>query len=279
MSKAALLSRESPNNAALFRRRVANRRPLSSRETWIFGTAGVVGFLLLWQIVAWTGAVSSLVLSSPIDIATTAVDMVQNGTLGAALLSTARLFGLGFGLSLVIGIVLGMILGWFRRIEATFDPLVSIVYATPRLALIPVVVVWFGPGLLSQVVIVILLAAFPILINVASGIGAADEGQLRLARSFLATNRDVLLTVALPAALPAVISGIRQGLNLALSGVVVAEYFIGTTGVGGLIFLAGSSLNTSQAFVGALVFAFAALILTQLLKMIENRLGAWRVSA
>jgi NitT/TauT family transport system permease protein len=239
----------------------------------------VVGFLLLWQIVAWMRLVSPLVLSSPIDIAVAAVQMIQSGVLGKALLSTVQLFAVGFGISLLIGLVVGAILGWFRRIEAVVDPLVSVLYATPRLALIPLVVVWCGPGFTSQVVIVVLLAAFPILINVASGVSAVDSGQLRLARSFLATNRDMLLTVALPAALPAVISGIRQGLNLALSGVVVAEYFVGTTGVGGLIFLAGSSLNTSQAFVGALVFAFAALVLTQLLKLIENRLGAWRVSA
>ena len=138
------------------------------------------------------------------------------------------------------------------------------------------VVAFLGPGFSAQVATVVLLAVFPIIINVASGVATISDNHLQVARSFLATNTDVLRTVALPGAVPPIISGIRQGMNMGLAGVVVAEYFIGATGVGGMIFKASLTLDTSQALVGALVFAVAALILTILLQLMENRFDRWR---
>jgi ABC-type nitrate/sulfonate/bicarbonate transport system permease component len=269
----SVLARGRPGTS---RRRIARRHLLTRKETVGYGIAGLVVLLLLWQIADWAGLINPLVWSSPERVVQSFQSSVSHGVLLPALASTSELFGIGFGLSLVIGIPCGMILGWYRRVNAFFDPIVSLSYALPRIALIPLVVIWFGPGLAARVTVVVLLAAFPIMINVASGIATVSEDHIRLARSFLATNTDVLRMIALPGAVPAIISGIRQGLNLGLAGVVVAEYFIGVTGVGGLIFNAGLTLDTSQAIVGALVFAIGGLILTALLQIIEHRLDRWR---
>ena len=260
------------------RRRVADRRPVSRRARVILGVVGVVVLLLLWQGASSSGVINPLIGSSPIRVVKSFRDLVSNGLLWPAVLSTARLFAVGFGISIALGVVLGVFIGWYRRLDALLDPVLSVAYALPRLALIPLVVAWFGPNLTAQVVIVILMAFFPIMINVASGLSTVDEDHVRLARSFLATNRDVLFSIALPSAVPAIITGLRQGLNLALAGVVVAEYFVGATGVGGLIFTSGIALDTSEAFVGAFIFGFAALALTLLLQVVERRLGRWRVT-
>lgn len=262
--------------AAFGRRKLATRHVVSRNQTIIYGLLGLILVLLLWQVGVWAGAVNPLVASSPAQVAQSFVTLVSNGVLLHALSSTSELFAIGFGISLLIGIPIGLVLGWYRRLNAVLDPVVSITYALPRIALIPLVIIWFGPGLAARITIVVLLAAFPILINVASGIAAVTEDHLRLAQSFLASNTDVLRTIALPGAVPAVISGIRQGLNLGLAGVVVAEYFVGDTGVGGLIFKAGLAFDTAEAIVGALVFAFAALILTILLQMLEHHFDRWR---
>lgn len=169
-----------------------------------------------------------------------------------------------------------MILGWYKRVNAVVDPWISILFATPRLALIPLIMVWTGIGLKTQVIIVWTIAVFPIVINVSAGVAAIDRDHLNVARSFLATNRDFLRTVALPGSRPFVLSGVRQGMMMALVGVVAAEYFVGSTGVGGLIFLAGQTIESSQAFVGAMVFASAALVLTVLVQAIEKRVDRWR---
>lgn len=257
-------------------RRVARRQPLTRGQAAGYGTAGLAACLLAWQAADWMGLVNPLVWSSPAGTARSLWAAIAGGTLLPAMASTGQLFGIGFGLSLLAGVPAGMILGWYRRVNALLDPVVSVGYALPRIALIPLVVIWFGPGLAARVTVVVLLAAFPVMIDVAAGIAAVSEDHLRLARSFLATNADVLRTIALPGAVPAIISGIRQGLNLALAGVVVAEYFIGVTGVGGLIFRAGMTMDTSQAIVGALVFAVGGLILTTLLQAIQRRFDRWR---
>lgn len=260
------------------RRRIANRRELSKRESFLWGLAGIVVLIGVWQLLASLGMINGLAGSSPSQVVSSAKQLISDGTLGPKVLSSAGLFGVGFGLSVLVGLIVGTLLGWYTRLNAFLDPWVSLLYATPRLALIPLVVVWVGVGFEARVLVVFTVAVFPIIINVASGVSSVDRDHLRLARSFLATNRDVLTTIALPGAIPAIVSGIRQGMILSLIGVVVAEYFIGSTGVGGLIFQAGLTLQTAQAFVGALIFALAALLLTVLLQLLERRLDRWRTT-
>lgn len=260
------------------KRKIANRPLLSRSQTILYGVAGIVVVLAIWQCADWLHLTNPLVTSSPLDVVRSFRALLVTGELWPAIASTGTLFGIGFGISLAIGIPCGAILGWYRSVDAVMDPLVSLAYALPRIALIPMVVVALGPGFAAQVTVVVLLAVFPILINVASGISTVTDDHLRLARSFLATNADVLWTIALPGAVPAIISGIRQGVNMGLAGVVVAEYFIGASGVGGMIFKAGLTLDTSKAIVGALVFGFAAVVLTIGLQITEKKFDRWRTS-
>ena len=260
------------------KRKIASRHILSRRRTFVYGACGIISVLAIWQGAQWLGLTNPLLVSSPADVIQSFHEVIASGELGPAIASTATLFAVGFAVSLLIGIPCGAILGWYRSVDAVMDPLVSLAYALPRIALIPMVVVWLGPGFAAQVTVVVLLAVFPIIINVASGISTVSEDHLRLARSFLATNTDVLLTIALPGAVPAIISGVRQGLNMALAGVVVAEYFIGASGIGGMIFKAGLTLNTSKAILGALMFGLAAVALTITIQLSERKFDRWRVS-
>jgi NitT/TauT family transport system permease protein len=257
-------------------RRIASRRTISGVPRQLLGLAGVVVALVAWQILSDTHVLNPLIASSPTDIVSSARMLIVNGILWPDVLSSAKLFAAGFGLAIAAGVVVGVLLGWYTVAHAVFDPWVSILTATPRIALIPVIVAWFGLGFTSQLVIVWTVAVFPIIINVTAGVASIDRDYLRVARCFLATNRDVMLTVALPGAVPALMSGIRQGLLFALTGVVVAEYFVGNTGVGGLIINAGQSVQTGVALVGALLFAVAALLLTAVLRLIEKRFEKWR---
>jgi NitT/TauT family transport system permease protein len=111
---------------------------------------------------------------------------------------------------------------------------------------------------------------------VQAGVAAADRNLIQVARGYLGTDFDVLRTVALPGAVPHIISGVRQGIAQGLIGVVVAEYLIGSQGIGGLIVSAGQSLDDSSAFVGVIIMSLAAVILTMLLRWVERRLSYWR---
>ncbi|MFT4210955.1 MAG: ABC transporter permease [Microbacterium sp.] len=258
------------------RRRVYARREPSRRLRTLLGGVGIVAVLLIWQLCSSTGLIKPIILPSPIAIVQASGRLAASGTLWTASWESAQLYGIGFGIALVSGLLLGLILGWYRRAEAVLDPLLSLLYATPHLALLPLITVWFGIGIGAQIALVILICIFPIIINTAAGVSAIDREHIRLARSLLATNVDVLRTIALPGAIPAVVAGIRQGLVLGLMGVVVAEYFYGNKGLGGLIFTSSLTLNTADAFVGVFMFAFAALLLTALLRLLQKRIDRWR---
>jgi ABC-type nitrate/sulfonate/bicarbonate transport system permease component len=251
-------------------------KDMSGRAKLLYGVTGVVVTIALWQILASTGVLNTLIWSSPWKVLQAARTLQDGGSLDTALAESGKLFGIGFGIALVVGIIGGVIIGWYRRLGALLDPLVSIVYAAPRIALVPVVIVAAGIGFEAQLITVVLTAVFPIMINVQAGVAAADRNLIQVARGYLGTNFDVLRTVALPGAVPHIISGVRQGIAQGLIGVVVAEYLIGSQGIGGLIVSAGQSLDDSSAFVGVIIMSLAAVILTMLLRWVERRLSYWR---
>jgi NitT/TauT family transport system permease protein len=257
-------------------RKVAERKEISRTERLVRGAAGIVVVLAAWQLLSTYHIVNQVLWSSPSGIWSSFLTLARNGTLGSACLSSGELFIISFALSLAVGIVLGVILGWYQRTRAIIDPWVSMLYATPRIALIPLVIAIFGIALKTQVITVMLLAVFPIIINVAAGVAAMDRDHLRVARSCLATNWDVLRGVALPGALPYVVAAVQQGLVMTLNGIVIAEYFVGNNGVGGLIINASQNLQTGDAFVGAAIFALASLLLTALLRALDQKVAKWR---
>lgn len=265
--------------SGITRRRVMEDRskPLSRRSRIIYGAVAIVVVLGGWQILSSTHSVNTLLVSSPADIVKAAYDLNESGVLGSAVWQTTKVFFIAFGLSLVVGIGLGILIGWYRRLGALLDPIVSMLYAAPRVALLPLIVAWTGIGDEAQIVTVLTIAVFPILVNVQAGVSTVDRNLVQVARTYLGTNFDVLRTIALPACVPHLVSGVRQGLAQALLGVVIAEYLIGSTGIGGLIVSAGQTLNFSNAFVGVFVVSFAALLLTSALRWVERRLDHWRV--
>jgi ABC-type nitrate/sulfonate/bicarbonate transport system permease component len=267
----SLTSRAAPRT-----RRVAKVQELRPVMRVVLGVAGVVVALAAWEIAYRLGAVNKVTGSSPSGVWKGGRVLVDNHLLFSAMWSTTKLFLIGFSICVGVGLVVGLVLGWYKTLHAVLDPWVTMLYAAPRLALIPLVVVWFGIGFEAQVVVVFLVGVFPMIINTMAGVAAMERTHLRVARSFLATNKDVLLTIALPGAVPFIISGIRQTLVLSLTGVVVAEYFLGDTGVGGLIFKSGETLETGQAFVGVAFFAVAAVLLTIALGAVEKHFDKWR---
>lgn len=258
------------------RHRIAKRTIVPQWLNILLGTIGAVVLLSGWEWLARAGAIDVAFTSSPVEIWLRTVQLLQNGVLLPALWSTTQLFLTGFVIALVLGLACGILIGWFRVARAIVNPWVSILYAAPRIAFIPLIVVWAGAGFKAQVVIIVLNAMFPILVNAMAGVDAVDRQLFRMAQSFGASNFDVLRTVALPGALPVLVAGVRNGMMTALLGTVVAEYFVGLTGVGGLIFNAGLILDSTTALVGATIFALAAMFLSAVLTALQSRIDRWR---
>jgi ABC-type nitrate/sulfonate/bicarbonate transport system permease component len=249
---------------------------LARRQRLVLGTLAVVVFVALWELFAQLGVVNPLFTSYPSAIARAFVQAWSDGSLMTNFRSSAALFAVGFLVSVAVAIPLGIVMGWYRWFDAIVDPFVSILYATPRIALIPLVLVWAGIGFESRLIIVVLAAVFPLLINTIAGVRATDPQLLRVARSYMGRDIDVFRTLVLPGAVPYIVSGLRHAINQALIGVVVAEFFGGNVGLGAMITSAGLELRTDIAFVGVLIIAASALLLTGALRLTETRLTRWR---
>ncbi|MCX6497521.1 MAG: ABC transporter permease subunit [Arthrobacter sp.] len=257
----------------------AKRKPerfLSGPRRLTLGVIGITALLLLWELLTVSKVVDPYLASSPTRILLRSVVVVQDGTLGKAALSSAILFLSGMLISIGTGIVIGVFLGWFKSAMALFDPLVSLLYAAPRIAFIPLLIVWIGAGIQTQIVMVVLNAVFPIIVSTMAGVANYDRQLASVSRSFGASNFQLLRTIALPGAVPFLLSGLRQGMMAGLLGTVVAEYFIGITGIGGMIFNAGLVLDSTTAFVGALSFSLAAIALSGALNLINRHIERWK---
>lgn len=254
----------------------ASEGELSAPARIVAGIVGIALVLAVWQLLSDTKTINPLIWTSPTAVWSAFREMVSDGTLWPACWSSLRLFFWGFLIAAVGGVVLGVLLGWYKRLGAVLDPWVAMLYAAPRVGMIPIIIGAAGIGSRSQIIVVVISAAFPIIVNTAVGVDAVEPRYVRTAQSFLARNHDVLLGIALPGAMPLIFAGLRQGLTAGLIGVVIAEYFLGNEGVGGLIISASGSGRPAQALVGAFLFAIAAVIFTSILRLIERRVSKWR---
>jgi NitT/TauT family transport system permease protein len=157
-----------------------------------------------------------------------------------------------------------------------FDPFISALYATPRIALLPIIILWLGIGLESKAAIVFLGAFFPITINVIAGMRTLDDGLLRCAYAFGANERSIFTTISLPSTLPFIIAGLRIGVGRGLVGVVVGELVASTAGIGHMMAVAGATFQTDKVYVGIILLALSGYTLTALLKRLETRFESWR---
>jgi NitT/TauT family transport system permease protein len=254
------------------------RRPRRAgrAEAWLLGGGAVIIFFAAWQLVTAAHVFQALFLPGPGDVAKSLGTYVASDSFRVDIATSGEELGVGFGLSILVGVPMGLLIGWYRRLRYILDPFINFLYSTPRIALLPLLIIWFGIGLWSKVAIIFLSAVFPILINGAASIRNLDPALLHAARSFRASDAQIFRTVALPSSVPFLLAGLRLGLGHALVGVVVGEMVAATHGVGLMISQAGSTFQTARVFAGIVIIAGMGVILTALLQALERRFDAWR---
>jgi ABC-type nitrate/sulfonate/bicarbonate transport system permease component len=246
-------------------------------EGTILGGIAVLIVLGVWQAIwSYTDWISPLFFSGPSAIAKQFWISLTQGNLLADLAFSGKNFAIGFGIALVTGVVLGVIVGWYRRIRLILDPFLNALYAAPRIAMMPLIIIWFGIGMWSKVFIVFLSAFFPILVNTVAGIRNMDRDLLRAARAFCASDWQIFKTLAIPGSVPFILTGVRQGVAVGLIGVVVGEMLGSSEGVGFMVAYGGQTFQTDTLFVGFVIIAFAGILLTSVAERLERRFSRWR---
>lgn len=245
-------------------------------EQVILGVAGLLLVVIFWQSASLLEWVNPLLASSPAQIVSSAIEQSEKGKLWADFRVTMIEFIIAFGISAILGVLIGMVMGWFRRVEYAADPFVWFFYSTPLIAFYPVFVIWFGLGFNTVIMMGFLMSVIPITVNTFSGVKGTNPILIRAARSFGASNRQILLKIALPSALPMVVAGWRIGVERSLIGVIVGEMFSSNEGLGFRISYFGARLQTANLFVSLVLVVLFGLLLTQLLRLIETRLLKWQ---
>jgi ABC-type nitrate/sulfonate/bicarbonate transport system permease component len=254
----------------------------SRRATWlrrhsrsVWGLAGIVLVLALWQIVASAGWVDKSVSSDPWLIAQALVRLFGGDELTSALGSTSGLVGFSLGLSIVVGIPIGLVLGAYRPLHDMAEPIISVLNSVPFILFIPIIIFWFGLGDTSRALLVIWAAILPIIVNITVGMRNLDRDYIRVAKAFCCSQRRFYYSVAIPATLPYLLAGIRLALGRALVGAVAAEFFLSGSGLGAFVQVQTSNFNMTDAMAAIALIAALSVLLTQALGLLESRFTHW----
>jgi ABC-type nitrate/sulfonate/bicarbonate transport system permease component len=263
------------------------------RERAVLGALVVVLFLIFWEglergwwadlLRPFIGAsadrwvIKPIFISSPTRVATAAYRMFfVTGEIWPDLQWSAIEYALALLLAIVIGAPLGLTAGWYRRLSYAVAPFLTALNATPQIALLPIIIVWFGTGLVSKVLIVFMLAVLPIAISAQSAVRTTDPRLIRLASSFGASEWQRFRSIFVPSAVPYLLAGLRLAIGRGMIGVVVGEIYGSSPGVGAMINQAGSRFQTDKVFVGILAIVIAGSVLAEIVRQIERRVEVWR---
>jgi len=248
-----------------------------NQEKKILGISAVAIFLTIWELMGGVfQVVNPMFMSAPSLIWKAGVQMFVSGEIYNDLYISGVEFAWGYFLSVIFAIPFGIAIGWYKRLAYTFDPFVNAMNATPRVALLPLVIIWLGIGILSKVGIIFLGAVFPLMINTRDGVKTTPHNLLNAARSFGASEWQIFRSVVLPSNVPFILTGLRLAVGRALIGVMVGELYAATAGIGFMITVAGATFQTDKVFVGVLIFAISGMILTEMLDRVERRFDKWR---
>jgi NitT/TauT family transport system permease protein len=244
-------------------------------RTWIGGVA-VLLFLILWELAKPLGLVKVADISRPSLVAKAFIELAGSGEIFGPLAISLKEFAVGFVLALLVGIPLGILLGRYRIFSKLFDPLLMALYTMPRLAMMPLLVVWFGVGFGATVAVVFLSAVFPILVNTAVGIREVDPVWVRAVRAFGGSGWDVFHKVLLPGSVPPMMTGVRLGVGRGLLGMVVSEMYASTEGIGGQIGLYGNSFRTSELMALIAVVSLLGFLFVDVMRRLEAKVSRGR---
>ncbi|MGE5147058.1 MAG: ABC transporter permease [Candidatus Eiseniibacteriota bacterium] len=273
-----------PLSATPMKAAAVPERPTQSfyrrHDGFIVGSVAVIVVLAIWQAAWSAGMIDPLFFSGPSAIfARLWRGVFTQGDMVRHIVFSAENFGGGFAIAALLGIPLGLVLGWYRVPRLVAEPFISALYSTPRIVFVPLIIMWFGLGLGSKIVIVVLSAFFPILLNVMSGVRTTDAQLLRAARAYCATEWDLFRTIVLPSSVPFIIVGLRQGVALGLIGVVVGEFFAGSFGIGYLVGQAATMFETDLLFACVVIVATVGIGASVVLHRVERHFQRWRPKA
>lgn len=252
------------------------RRLSRQAKDRILAVMSPLALLTLWEITAQVGLLDTRFFPAPTRIASQFVELVQSGELLVnTWVSLQRLF-FGFLLGGIPALVLGLIMGLYRPIRAAIDPLIAATYPIPKSAVLPLILLIFGLGEMSKIVMVAIGVFFPVVINTIAGVLEIDKIYHDVSKNFGASRWQVFRTVALPGAMPLIMTGVKLGIGLGLILIAIAEMVGAKSGLGYMIWNAWQIFSVETMYVGILVISVLGVLFTVVMNELEQVIIPWR---
>jgi len=243
----------------------------------LLGLLAVMIFLAAWQAAFLVFAFNPLFISKPDLIGRALVTLLQSGDLLRDLAVSAVPFVYGFSAAVVVGVPLGIVMGWRERVSYALDPIMTVFYASPLVALAPLVIVFFGVGVSGKAIIIFVLAVFPFIFNAQAGVRAVDPLLINVVRSMGGSEWDLYRKVIAPGVLPYIVAGARIAVGRGLIGILVGEFFAASEGIGYAIARFGDLFALDKMFACIFAIMVIAVVLTEGIRWAERSAFPWRI--
>src|SRR5476651_230871 len=248
------------------------KTPWSERSA-LFRYGFVALILIVWEI--YGPFISPIFFTYPSKIAVAFYDLTISGELPYFLGQSLEVMLYGLSIAVIVGIPLGIGMARFRRLDWALDLPINALYATPLVAVVPLLVLWFGIYLKAKIIVVFLFAVFPVLINTYQGVRECDKNMLEVARSFRSNEWRMWQDVLLPFAVPYIIAGVRLAIGRGLIGMIIAEFYTTISGLGFMITRYANVFEMDKVFVPVIVLMVLGVSLTTMLKWVGRRIAPW----
>ncbi len=242
---------------------------------WV-SVASILCLLAIWELICQSGVVSSLFLPAPSAIINALLEMIADGEIGVSLAASLYRILAGFFVGSLIGLAVGLVTGTSALMDKIGTPIVNAIYPIPKIALLPLFILWLGIGELSKVTIIALGVFFPVAMNTYSGVKNVDTLLLKVAASFNASWWMTMKSVILPNALPMIFAGLRLAAGTSLLLLVAAEMIAAQVGIGALILHYGDLMITDKLMAGVIVLSLLGLVFNLILQFVERKAIPWK---
>lgn len=244
----------------------------------VIGASAVIAFFVIWQVLYdWVLPMNPFVMSKPSLIFKGLEADLQSGLLLSDLAISGKPLVFGFVAAVVVGIFVGTMMGWRKRVGYALDPLMTALYASPLVAVAPLMIIAFGVGVAGKAILIFLLCVFPFIFNTYAGVKSVEQILVNVVRSFGGSQRDIYFKVIVPSVLPYIVTAARFAVGRALVGVLVGEFYAATAGIGYRIAWYSDMYEISRMFGYILVMMAIAVLFTEGIRWAERSAFPWRV--
>ena len=243
------------------------------------GAISISAGVIIWEILTRLLLENELLIPPPSSVLRTFWTLAASGKLNKHFEATLIEFAYGFSTACILGIIIGYFMGMYKWFDEIMDSWIATLYSIPVITIVPLIIIWFGIGMLSKIIVVFKITVVAIILNTTAGIKNLDPVWLELAQSLRLTGWQTTYKIRLPGALPYIITGMRLGVGRALLAVVVAELMASNAGLGYLLRDSSETWDSPKLFVTVILLAVIGLVSFNLIKRLEQRMAPWRESA